>query len=61
MLQALRTVLVFSASALLYCANDQAQCFTAPKGIATVVVAAGVFGYAWASPAAPAPAAPGPS
>ena len=45
MLQSIRAVLVFGASALLFCDNDEAQCFTPAKGVATVVVAAGVVGY----------------
>ena len=49
LLQSVRAVLVFGASAYFFCANDEAQCFTPAKGLATAVVAVGVAGYVWAS------------
>ncbi|TPX72702.1 hypothetical protein SpCBS45565_g00014 [Spizellomyces sp. 'palustris'] len=44
-LQALRAVLVFGLSHLMFCQRDTAQCFTAQKGMSTLVVVAGVVGF----------------
>ncbi|KAI8593013.1 hypothetical protein BDZ88DRAFT_405206 [Geranomyces variabilis] len=44
-LQALRAVLVFGLSHLLFCKQDAVQCFTAAKGVATLIVVAGVIGF----------------
>jgi len=41
--------MVFAVSALLFCSADEMQCYTQGKGIATVLVTAGVAGYVWAS------------
>ena len=37
-LQALRAVIVFFASHLLFCAGDSAQCFNATKALSALVV-----------------------
>ncbi|KAJ1551114.1 hypothetical protein HK096_003062 [Nowakowskiella sp. JEL0078] len=47
-LQALRAVLVFALSHWLFCASDNAQCYTTTKGIATIVVVSGVLAFAFA-------------
>ncbi|KAJ3145587.1 hypothetical protein HDU86_000864 [Geranomyces michiganensis] len=44
-LQALRAVLVFGLSHLLYCKQDAVQCFMPAKGAATLIVVAGVIGF----------------
>ncbi|KAI9101083.1 hypothetical protein DFS34DRAFT_591985 [Phlyctochytrium arcticum] len=47
-LQALRAVMVFALSHVFFCQEDERQCFTARKGVATVVVVLGVLGYSFA-------------
>ncbi|KAI8915394.1 hypothetical protein DFJ77DRAFT_462494, partial [Powellomyces hirtus] len=47
-LQALRAVMVFGLSHILFCKGDAAQCFTMGKGFATAIVCAGVVGFSCA-------------
>ncbi|KAJ3288679.1 hypothetical protein HK104_008035 [Borealophlyctis nickersoniae] len=47
-LQALRAVMVFGLSHVIFCGRDKAQCFTVQKGLATVVVVGGVLGFSYA-------------
>eukprot|EP00033_Pygsuia_biforma_P002881 GCRY01003178.1.p1 GENE.GCRY01003178.1~~GCRY01003178.1.p1 ORF type:complete len:410 (-),score=65.51 GCRY01003178.1:37-1266(-) len=51
-LQALRAILVFGFSSLLYCNFNSAQCYTYNKGLATLLVVFGVILYAVAGNAA---------
>ncbi|KAJ3040695.1 hypothetical protein HDV00_010588 [Rhizophlyctis rosea] len=44
-LQALRAVMVFGLSHVMFCGEDGMQCFTPMKGVATVVVVCGVVGF----------------
>ena len=53
LVQSLRAVLVFACSATFFCGNDVAQCFTPAKGLATLVVTAGVAAYAAAGDSTP--------
>ncbi|KAI9329129.1 hypothetical protein DFJ73DRAFT_964313 [Zopfochytrium polystomum] len=54
-LQALRAVAVFGVSHVWFCDVDDTQCFNVPKGVATLVVVAGVIGFAVADGGGHAP------
>ncbi|KAJ3054286.1 hypothetical protein HK097_002168 [Rhizophlyctis rosea] len=51
-LQALRAVMVFGLSHVMFCESDSMQCFTPMKGVATVVVVCGVVGFSVAKASA---------
>lgn len=44
-LQSLRAILVFAFSSLLFCEVQESQCYTLKRGLATLVVVAGVIYY----------------
>lgn len=47
-MQSLRAVCVFVISSLLYCSQQESQCFDTKRGVATLVVVSGVMFYSWA-------------
>jgi len=49
-LQALRAVMVFITSAILYCDEQESQCYTKFKFMSTCIVVFGVYCYAKVSP-----------
>ena len=48
-LQSLRAVSVFAASAVLFCEQQESQCYNTHRGVATGVVVLGVLGYSIAT------------
>mmetsp|Transcript_587 Transcript_587/g.1972 ORF Transcript_587/g.1972 Transcript_587/m.1972 type:complete len:357 (+) Transcript_587:128-1198(+) len=47
-MNAVRAVTVFGASAVLFCSKQESQCYSVRKGIVTVVVTIGAVGYSLA-------------
>jgi hypothetical protein len=47
-MQALRAVGVFGLSHIMYCGDDNAQCFTSGKLLSTFIVIGGVLSYSFA-------------
>ncbi|KAF4315810.1 hypothetical protein BBO99_00005118 [Phytophthora kernoviae] len=47
-MQSLRAVCVFVISSLLYCSQQESQCFDTKRGVATLIVVSGVMFYSWA-------------
>ncbi|TMW55402.1 hypothetical protein Poli38472_013293 [Pythium oligandrum] len=47
-MQSLRAVCVFAISSVLYCSQQESQCFDTKRGIATLIVVSGVMFYSWA-------------
>ncbi|RLN91836.1 hypothetical protein BBJ28_00010814 [Nothophytophthora sp. Chile5] len=47
-MQSLRAVCVFVLSSLLYCGQQESQCFDTKRGVATLLVVSGVLFYSWA-------------
>ncbi|KAG7382229.1 hypothetical protein PHYPSEUDO_005115 [Phytophthora pseudosyringae] len=47
-MQSLRAVCVFVISSVLYCSQQESQCFDTKRGVATLIVVSGVMFYSWA-------------
>ena len=47
-MQSLRAVCVFIISSMLYCSQQESQCFDIKRGVATMIVVSGVMFYSWA-------------
>ncbi|EEY70215.1 uncharacterized protein PITG_19466 [Phytophthora infestans T30-4] len=47
-MQSLRAVCVFVISSMLYCSQQESQCFDTKRGVATLIVVSGVMFYSWA-------------
>ncbi|KAE9039198.1 hypothetical protein PR003_g5325 [Phytophthora rubi] len=47
-MQSLRAVCVFIISSMLYCSQQESQCFDTKRGVATLIVVSGVMFYSWA-------------
>lgn len=47
-MQSLRAVCVFLLSSVLYCGQQESQCFDTKRGVATLLVVIGVLFYSWA-------------
>ncbi|OWZ00033.1 hypothetical protein PHMEG_00028864 [Phytophthora megakarya] len=47
-MQSLRAVCVFVISSMLYCSQQESQCFDTKRGVATMIVVSGVMFYSWA-------------
>lgn len=47
-MQSLRAVCVFIISSVLYCSQQESQCFDTKRGVATLIVVSGVMFYSWA-------------
>lgn len=47
-MQSLRAVCVFVISSMLYCSQQESQCFDTKRGVAALIVVSGVMFYSWA-------------
>uniref|UniRef100_A0AAV1TUG0 Uncharacterized protein n=1 Tax=Peronospora matthiolae TaxID=2874970 RepID=A0AAV1TUG0_9STRA len=47
-MQSLRAVCVFIISSMMYCSQQESQCFDTKRGVATLIVVSGVMFYSWA-------------
>ncbi|TDH66915.1 hypothetical protein CCR75_000416 [Bremia lactucae] len=47
-IQSLRAVCVFGISSMLYCSQQESQCFDTKRGVAALIVVSGVMYYSWA-------------